>query len=158
MRMPNRILAAALGLSLIAGSAIGASHENKANEAAIKARKAHMQLYAFNLGVLGAMAKGEMEYNAEAAQGAAGNISALTKMNQGAFWPQDSDSLSAENTRALPDIWENFPDVMEKSNALVQAATAMDAAAGTDLASLQGAIGPLGQACGACHKKYRQPE
>ncbi len=40
---------------------------------------------------------------------------------------------------------------------LVTAATAMEAAAGTDLASLQAAMGAVGGACGACHKAYRVP-
>ena len=41
--------------------------------------------------------------------------------------------------------------------AFTAAAEAMSAAAGTDLASLQGAMEGLGGACGACHKAFRVP-
>ena len=53
---------------------------------AVAARKAHMDLYSFNLGMLGAMAKGETEYNADAAKAAAGNLAALAQLNQSAYW------------------------------------------------------------------------
>ncbi len=80
-------------------------------EHAIKARQAQMQLYAFSLGTLGAMAKGEVEYNAEAAQAAADNLATMTMLHPGAFWPQGSDSGSSENSRAKADMWSNYPDV-----------------------------------------------
>jgi len=66
--------------------------------------------------------------------------------------------MSIDGTRALPALWENFPDLMTKGKALADAAAGMADAAGTDLASLQAAMGPLGGACSACHKAYRAPE
>ena len=100
-----RTTIAALGLcAAITAPALADGHANKAIENAIKARQAQMQLYAFNLGQLGAMAKGDMEYNAEAAGAAASNLAALTKLNQMALWPQGSDSDSVEASRALPAI------------------------------------------------------
>lgn len=151
-------LATVAACAALAAPVLAESHADKAIENAIKARQAQMQLYAFNLGQLGAMAKGEMEYNAEAATAAATNLAALTKLNQMALWPQGSDSDIVEKSRALPAMWQNFPDVMEKGGALASAADAMVTAASTDLASLQGAIGAVGGACGACHKAYRQPD
>lgn len=49
-------------------------------------------------------------------------------------------------------------DVMMRGMALRTAAEDMMNAAGTDLASLQGAIGALGASCGGCHRAYRQPD
>ncbi|MGR3713668.1 MAG: c-type cytochrome [Shimia sp.] len=123
---------------------------------AIEARQSQMTLYAFSLGTLGAMAKGEMDYDATAAAAAASNLAALTMLDQSAMWPQGSDSASNDKSAAKADMWANFPDVMAKGKALGDAAAAMNAAAGTDLASLRGAMGPLGGACGACHKAYRE--
>lgn len=143
-----------LAAALVAGGAAAQS----AIDAAIKARKSHMGLFAFNLGTLGAMAKGEMPYDAGAASAAAGNLAKLASMNLAAYFPEGSARGQAEGTRALPAIWENGTDVMAKLAALNEAAVALDAAAGTDLASLQAALGPVGQACGACHKDYRAPE
>lgn len=125
---------------------------------AVKARQGQMQLYAFNLGQLGAMAKGEVEYDAAAATAAAQNIAALTKLDASKMWPAGTDSASLEGSAALPDLWENFDDVIAKAQAASAAADSMVVAAGTDLASLQGAMGGLGGACGGCHKAYRKSE
>ncbi|MCP5073964.1 MAG: cytochrome c [Rhodobacteraceae bacterium] len=146
-------MAAAIALTTsVAGPSLG-------NEAAIKGRKAMMQTYAFNIGQLGAMAKGVAEYNSEAAAAAAGNLLAAAKFNQMAMWPQGTDmDAMPDKTEALSVIWTTFPAVLDKSNALIEAATAMNEAAGKDLASLQGAMGALGGACGGCHKVYRKPK
>jgi len=130
-----------------------------AGEPALKARQSLMQLFAFNLGQLGAMAKGTVDYNTDAATAAANNLLAAASMNQMAFWPQGSDSTSMPGkTRALPEIWATYPAIEDKAKALTAAATVMAAAAGTDLASLRGAIGAVGGACGGCHKVFRMPK
>ncbi|MBZ0129945.1 MAG: cytochrome c [Rhodobacteraceae bacterium] len=125
---------------------------------AIKARQSQMRLYAFNLGQLGAMAKGAIEYNADQASAAAGNLALLSTLNAGAMWVPGSDSMSVSNTRALPELWDNMADVGAKAQALAAATAAMNDAAGNGLEALQAAMGPLGGACGACHKAYRAPE
>ena len=51
-------------------------------EGAIKARKSVMQLYAHSLGILGAMAKGEAEYDAAQAAAAANNLKAVANLDQ----------------------------------------------------------------------------
>ncbi|KPA22666.1 Cytochrome c-554 precursor [Shimia sp. SK013] len=140
-------------LTLVGATAFADDHI----DSAIKARQAQMQLYAFSLGTLGAMAKGDVDYDAAAASAAADNLAAVTMLHPGAFWPQGSDSASNDKTRAKADMWSNFPDVQAKGMALGEAAVAMKAAAGTDLAALRGAIGAVGGACGACHKAYREP-
>ena len=128
-------------------------------ENAIKARKAVMQLRAYSLGQLGAMAKGEVEYDAAAATAAANNLLALANLDQSTMWPQGTDNASMPGkTRALPEIWSTYPAVVEKAKAMVTAAEAMAAAAGTDLASLQGAMGDVGKACGGCHKPFQAPQ
>lgn len=151
--LKTRALVLGLAGALFTASPIVA--QNADLPPAVTARKALMQLYAFNLGSLGAMAKGDVEYNAEAAQGAADNLVKLSSLAAGAMWPAGTDSAAVAGSRALPALWENFPDVMEKGGALAAAAGAMATAAGTDLASLQAAMGPLGGACGGCHKAYR---
>ncbi|MEP2530531.1 cytochrome c [Shimia sp.] len=144
---------AALSLALLGGTAFADGHV----DAAIKARQSQMQLYAFNLGALGAMAKGAVAYDAEAATAAASNLAAVAMLDQSMLWPAGSDSGAAK-TRAKAEMWSNYPDVMAKGKALSDAAVAMQAAAGTDLDSLRGAMGAVGGACGACHKVYREPE
>ena len=127
----------------------------------IKARQAYMQLYAYNLGVLGAMAKGEMDYNADVAKASAGNVLAIANMNNGSMWPKGSDVATAGNedlTRAKAVIWSSFPEVGEKHQALTAAATKMAAEAGNGLDAIRANIGAIGEACGACHKPFRAPK
>ena len=145
-----------LFLTLAATVFAGSTFADEATEGAIKARQSLMQLYAFNLGALGEMAKTTVPYDAEVASAYAGNLLALSQLSQAGLWPQGSDVGSYPNTRALPEIWSMYPDIVEKGKAMGAAAEAMNAAAGTDLASLQGAMRGIGGACGACHKAYRQ--
>ncbi len=156
-----KILAAGFGLAALLGTV--AASDNHADEAmmrAVKARQAQMQLYAFNLGTLGAMAKGEADYNADAASAAAGNLAKLSSLNAMAQWPagSDTESLGREATGALPAIWAEGSDVGSKAKALSDAAAAMDAVAGQGIDALRGAIGPVGASCGGCHKVYRQSD
>lgn len=154
--MNKKITLAVAGL--VTATVIGTAIAHEGNNPAVKARTSIMQLYAFNLGTLGAMAKGEMDYNAEAATSAANNLVTLTQIDQSAMWPAGSDSDSDPNSRALPSMWQNFPDVMAKGAAMSEAAVAMQAAAGQDLDALRAAIGGVGGACSACHKAYRVPD
>jgi len=153
--MFNRLTAPTLALALALPLAL--PQAALADDAAIGARKAQFQLFAFNLGVLGGMAQGRMDYDADVAQGAADHLYHLTRQFNPMLWPEGSDNASAENTRALPAIWENLDDFAQRYGALAQAAEAMQTAAGTDLASLQGALGGVGGACAACHDNYRAP-
>lgn len=129
-----------------------------AQEAAVKARQAQFTLYAFNVGVLAGMAQGQMPYDADSAQAAADNLFHLTRHDQSRMWPEGTDSASFDGTRALPEIWADLEGFANRYSALQSAAEAMQAAAGTDLASLQGALGGLGGACQACHQQFRAPE
>ncbi|WP_347309756.1 c-type cytochrome [Defluviimonas sp. SAOS-178_SWC] len=121
----------------------------------IKARQGIMEYRALQLGVLGGMAKGEVEYNAEAAQKAADNLMATVTLDASMLWPKGSDNSANPATAALPKIWEEGSDIGEKAKALGEAATAMKAAAGTGLDGLKSAMGPVGGACGGCHKAFR---
>lgn len=154
MRLVFRLFAAALGVAVIATPLLA----QDAIRNAITARQSLMNLFAFNIGQLGAMAKGEMAYDAETASIAAGNLALLSSIKAGPMFPPGSDNATTDKTRALPALWQNLPDVGVKLGAVNQAATAMEAAAGNGLPALQAAIGPLGKACGACHKAYRAPE
>ncbi|MDQ2088773.1 c-type cytochrome [Marimonas arenosa] len=159
MKKTVTALAALFLAGTVTSPAIAESHMDPAVEAAIKARKAQMQLYAFNIGLLGGMAKDAIPYDADAASKAAANLAALSKLDQSRLWPQGSDnSALGEATAALPAIWAEGSDIMAKGMAFVEASAAMEQAAGGGLDSLKAAIGPLGASCGGCHKAYRQPK
>lgn len=127
----------------------------------IKARQSFMQLYAFNLGILGAMAKGEMDYNADLAKASADNLVAAAKMNNMAMWPQGSDMETAGNeklTWAKAVIWSSFPEVGAKHQALTDAAVKMAAEAGNGVDAIRANIGAVGAGCSGCHDSFRAPK
>ena len=127
---------------------------------AVKARKSHMQLYQHNLGIVGGMARGQVEYDAEAAQAAANNLVALTQISQRSYWvPGTSNADLGEETRLLPALFEDggFARAIEIGGALAAAAEGLAAVAGDGQAALGPALGPVGQQCGACHEAFQQP-
>lgn len=156
MSVLSKFASIALSAAVIATPVV--AQDQKALEGAVKARQAQMTLYAFNLGLLGGMAKGQIEYDAGKAQAAASGLAALVTLDDSRMWLPGTDNAAMENTRALPAIWAEGSDVGAKVEALGAAVTAMDAAAGQGLEPLQAAMGGLGGACGSCHKTYRAPK
>ena len=148
--------ALAMALAVFTGSGMASAQED--HSGAVKARQAYMQLNGFYMGQLAAIAKGQVPYDAALATGVANSLMALATMDVGAMWPPGSGNDNpalAGKTRALPEIWTTFPAVVEKADALSKALEAMVVAAGTDLASLQGAFGAVGAGCGGCHRSFR---
>jgi len=144
-------LVVSIGLGSVALAADGP------HDKAIKARQAMFQIYGFNIGILGDMAKGETEYNAEIAMEAAQNLDAAANFGQSQMWPMGSDSETEGNmkNRALPAIWSTYPAISEKSEALTAATAALVPVAGNGLEALQGAMGDVGASCKGCHDDYR---
>ncbi len=124
----------------------------------ITARQSVMRLYAFNIRQLAAMAKGELDYDATRAAAAADNLAKLATLDQSLMWPQGSDNFSVENTRAMPDLWSNMGDAQSKQTALIAATGTLAEVAGDGLDAVRANLGPVGQACSACHKAYREPK
>jgi cytochrome c556 len=153
------MIALATGAALVAGATAAISGE--AEERAVKARQALMQVYAFNLGQLGAMVKGEMEYNADLAKASADNLVKASTMNGMAMWPKGSsmdDEGMAGKTWAKADIWADGSDVGEKAKAMREAAAQMAEVAGNGLDAVKGAMGGVGGGCKGCHEKFRAPK
>ncbi len=130
-------------------------YAEKPFEDQIKARQGYYQMLKFNFGQLAAMVKGKKEYNAEQATTAANNIYSLSKLNNGLLWPKGSDNSQLDYTKAKPGIWENFPDVKEKSGNWKAAVETLAGEAGNGLGALKSSFGPVGKACKACHEEYR---
>ncbi len=158
MRMTTYTFAALIAGLAATTATMAGSHSGSDLPPAVKARHAHMQLYAFNLGALGAMAKGEMDYDAATATAAANNLATLAKLDQSRYWAPGTSADEVEGSRALPAIWEKSEDVGQKAADLVAATEAMAAAAGDGVEAIQANMRDLGGACSACHKAYRQSD
>ncbi len=150
------VLFATFGL-LAAGTVATTAVADGHLESAVKARQGFMQVVAYNLGPLGAMAKGEMDYDAEMAATNAANLQALANMNTGAMWPAGSDNgaLGEDKTRALPAAWAADSKVGEKHQAWADATANLAAVAGDGLDALKPAVAEVGKSCGGCHDDYR---
>lgn len=155
MKFMSLTIAGATALGLIAGTMVAAPVAAQDAEALINIRKAHMRLNGFNIGPLGAMAQGDIPYDAEVAAASAANLAAIASIDQTRYWAEGTGRPDAENTRALAAIWENPDDFRAKQDGLVTATAALADVAGNGLEALQGAMGGVGGACGACHRTYR---
>ncbi len=126
------------------------------DDPAVEQRQGQFKLYVHNFGLMGAMAQGRINYDAEAAQTAATNLYHITRHDQSRLWPEGTDSMSIDGTRAKPEIWDNLDDFVEKFGALQTAAEALQGVAGDGLPEMQAAFGAVGQSCQACHEAYRE--
>ena len=159
MRNIRTILCGAAMTALIgATGTVGFAQDINDPGERIEARHGYMLMLAMNVATLGGMAKGDTPYDAAVATAAAVNIQSLASVDTSFLWVEGTDSNSNEESSALPEIFADPAARATKFAALKTAADAMVGAAGTDLASLQGAMAGLGGACADCHKAYRKPE
>lgn len=149
--------AAVLSVAAFVGAASGDGHADKAMKAAIDARKNVMRLNSYHLGILGAMAKGDVEYDSATAAAAASNLLATATLDRSVLWVPGSVQGDVPGTRAKAEIWSDAAGFDKVATNLETTAEALVAAAGMDLEALRGAIGPVGKACNACHDDYRGP-
>lgn len=137
------------GLVVAAGLAGALWAEGEASNPVVKARMEAMEQIGGGMKVLGSMAKGEMAFDAAAAQAAVATIVAESEKVPALFEAQEDDPAS----EALPAIWEDYADFTAKAMDLNAAAKGVTITAEADLG---GAMGALGGTCKACHSKYRE--
>lgn len=155
--MSRRSLAiACAALAVLASPTFAGGHDGL--PPAVKGRQAHMQLYAHNLGIMSGMARGNTEYNAEAATTAAENLAALTKLSQASYWVEGTSSDDVMESKALPAIFENTDEALAINADLSAAADELVAVAGDGAEALGGGLRAVGQQCGACHKKFQMDD
>lgn len=147
---------AAVGAVALTTLALSASAGGHGGNPAVDARQGHMQVMALNLGILGNMARGNTDYDADIAQAAADNLVLMGAVNQRFYWPPGTDSESYEGSRALPALWEDQASLFEIAGRYTPAAEALAASAGQGLDAMRGAIGPVGAVCGDCHEAFQE--
>lgn len=135
----------ALGLILVAG--IATAKEGVQN-AVVKERMDAMSVIAASTKVLGDMAGDKVAFDAARATEAAAAIAAASATVPALFEAQADDPVS----EAKPEIWANWADFTAKSEALHQAAQALDT---SSLEGLKAGMGVVAGACKACHSTYR---
>ncbi len=145
------VVAVALSIANIAGS-----HASEKMDPPVQARHSQMQMIGYHTGLLGAVAKGEIEFDAATVAGAAANIKALAELNQATMWTAGTEQGTAVGSRAKTEIWSDPEGFAARFDAMAEAASAlMDA---SDVDAVRAGMSALGGSCKACHEKYRGPK
>jgi len=140
------VLAGALALGTLATAAFAAAQDPD-----VAARQETMGLIGSNVKKIGSMVKGEVDFDAEAAQAAFAKIAAKAEMVPTLFEPQSNTDPEA---KAKDAIWENWDDFVAKAGDLQAAAKAGMSVDSPE--ALAAAMGSLGGACKACHSTYKE--
>jgi cytochrome c556 len=137
---------AAIGAVLAAGAAFA---EGDATDPAAMEREKVMKAIGGAMGTLGGMAKGEVAYDAAAAEAAKAALVTAAGGVAAAFETQGGEDATSE---AKPEIWTSWEDFVKKSDALTAAATAADVSSAEAIGA---SLGAIGGACKDCHTTYR---
>ncbi|MGJ8618240.1 MAG: c-type cytochrome [Sulfitobacter sp.] len=145
-----------LGIAVIATATFAASHSDKISNKTVAARHAQMQIVSYSTGVLGAMAKGEVEFDADMANSAATNLNAMAKLDAASLWVPGTEQGAVDGSRAKAEIWSDAAGFADKFAALEKASAELMGVADVD--ALKAGMGAVGGACKACHESYRGPK
>lgn len=137
--------ALAIGLALFAGVAVA---EVEATDPLVIAQKDLMKSFGGAAKTLGGMAKGEVAFDAAAAEAAKAVLVNGSAEIAAKFEKAGVDPAS----ESKPEIWTSWDDFVAKAKGLNDAAGALDVAS---MEGIQAGMGPIGGACKDCHTKYR---
>ena len=143
-------LSAGLALSLAGQGLAADSPENL-----VKYRQSVMKAIGGHTGAIAAVVKGEVSFGAHVANHARG-IKDMSLIVPDIF-PPNSGPMDYADTGALPAIWEQQAKFKEAITAFQSAAAKFaEIAEGGDRQAIAAGLGALGNACGGCHKPFRQ--
>ena len=154
-KITRPLLGTGLCLAFVAGAAFADSHAAEIDKA-VKARHAQMQLIAYHTGLLGAIAKGEAEYDSATVDAAAANLRELAKLERGPLWVEGTEQTAVPGSRAKLAIWQDSDGFAAKFIDLENAAGGMIGAG--DAQEVGARMGAIGNACKDCHDSYRGPK
>ncbi len=122
-------------------------------EDVITYRQSLMQVIRWNFGPLGAMAKGDMAFDADIAARNASLIHQLSLRMEEGF----AEGSGEGDTDAKAEIWSDWEDFLSKVQGLQETSGALaEVAAGGDYDAFRAQFAETGKACKACHDDYRE--
>jgi cytochrome c556 len=125
-------------------------------EVVIDYRQSAMTMIGWNFGPMAGMAKGKIPFDAKEFAKHADRIAFLAPQVLEGF-AKGSDK--GAETAAKPDIWANFDDFQSKLNGLIDESKALSEVSKTaDEAKMTAQFKKLGEACKACHDKYKKKD
>ena len=123
-------------------------------EDAIRYRQSGMIMMATHFGRVAAMANGRVPFDAKAAADNAEIATIMSKLPYAGF-VEGSDK--GANTKAQPNIWTENDKFRAAASKLQDEMAKLNVAAKSgNIDSIKAAVGPVGQACKACHDTYRK--
>jgi len=142
--------ALALCVALVTAVPLSASAQFAKKEDAIKYRQSTFFLMSQHMGRIGAVAKGEVAFNAADVQKSAALIATLADLPWQAF------GAGTEGGKAKSEIWKEQPKFQQASENFIKASAELNTAAKSgNLDQIKKALGATGQTCKACHDSYR---
>jgi cytochrome c556 len=142
-------LAIALGLL----TSLPASAQFAKPEDAVKYRQAAFGLMAAHMKRLGAMAKGEVPFDAKAAADNAEVVAFMSKLPFHAF----VEGSNIAPSKAEAKVWSEADKFKAAAGKFQEEAAKLSAAAKTgNLDALKAAMGATGKSCKACHDNYKK--
>ncbi|MHA6324680.1 c-type cytochrome [Roseivivax sp. CAU 1753] len=140
-------------IGLIAGLGLAtalAAHEGVKDPVVVK-RMALMTDIKEDTAVLGGMVKGRVDFDAALAAEIKAALVDHARLIPEHFEPRADDPKS----EAMPDIWRDWKDFEDKSEAMRIAAEELDT---TGSEALRASFGQFARSCRACHENYRSDE
>lgn len=129
-----------------------AGHAADKPEYAVKYRQGIMNGMAWNIGPIGKMVKGDMEFDAKRFAFLAGRAALLAPMALEGFTP-DTKAVKSE---AKPDIYDNLDDFKQRMKDLATASAELaKVAQAGDEARMRVTFGDTVKICKGCHDKYQ---
>jgi len=123
-----------------------------ANADPIKDRQDKMKVVGKSMGIVGKMAKGQSDFDGEAA------LAAFVAMKEAAdgyetLFPEGTET--GGDTEAAPAIFTDRIDFEAKQSDFEASLVKVTAAAPENVEALGAMVGEVGRNCGVCHRTYR---
>jgi cytochrome c556 len=145
--------AATIGFAVYSLAGIAQERPQTKEEQAIKYRQSVYKVILWNFGPMAGMAQGKVPYDATDFAKRAQRVATMAPMLLEGYPP---GSGTGAPTRAKPEIWDNFDEFSKLMHAMEDKAAALaEVAKEGNLEKSRAAVGELGDACKACHDKYR---
>lgn len=149
--MKRVLLTAAMAASML--SALPAAAQNPKPEDVIEFRQGVYKVIGWYFSPLGAMAKGEVPFDAQVAARNAGIVADMSRVAPDAF-VRGSD---AGETAVRPEVWSKSQDFAKVMDNFQQQATKLtEVAQAGDFNAFRAQVGETGKACKACHDDFRK--
>ena len=150
-----------IAVTVIALSFAAAAQAQVKPEDQIKFRQSGYTFMGWNMGkIKGQVIDNPANYNKEQVIAAANAIAGIANSGMGALYAPGTDKGKGwKETRLKSEFFQQQDEVKLVATAFVKEANELaKVAAGGDVAAIKAQFAKVGDACGACHKKFRRDE